>query len=124
MQGDTIKAYGGGDYLRDYIYIDDVVDAFLYACISDTADTVINVASGVGTTVKEVFQMISDEVEKNKGVCCNIKDTDWPKNINIIEKRNFIASIELLKSLSKWAPSTPLEFGIKSLVAHYNKENS
>jgi len=120
MQGDTIKAYGGGDYLRDYIYIDDVVDAFLCACISDTADTVINVASGVGTTVKEVFKMISDEVAKNKGVHCNIKDTDWPENINIIEKRNFIASNNKLKSMLGWKVNVPLKAGIQRLVKHYS----
>jgi nucleoside-diphosphate-sugar epimerase len=120
MQGDTIKAYGGGDYLRDYIYIDDVVDAFLCACISDTADTVINVASGVGTTVKEVFQMISDEVEKNKGVCCNVKDTDWPENINIIEKRNFIASNNKLKSMPGWKVNVPLKIGVQRLVQYYS----
>ena len=28
IQGDEINAYGGGNYLRDYIYIDDVVNAF------------------------------------------------------------------------------------------------
>jgi UDP-glucose 4-epimerase len=120
MQGDTINAYGGGDYLRDYIYIDDVVDAFLYVCISDSPDTVINVASGVGTTVKEVFQMISDEVEKNKAVCCNIKDVDWPENINIIEKRNFIASNDKLKSMPGWKVNTPLKTGIQRLVQHHS----
>jgi UDP-glucose 4-epimerase len=120
MQGGTINAYGGGDYLRDYIYIDDVVDAFLCACISDSSDTVINVASGVGTTVKEVFQMISDEVEKNKGVCCNVKDTDWPENINIIEKRNFIASNNKLKSMLGWKVNVPLKTGIQKLVQHYS----
>ena len=67
VRGDTINTYGGGNYLRDYIYIDDVVNAFLCANISDNSYAVTNVASGVGTTVKEVFEMISNEVEKNKG---------------------------------------------------------
>jgi nucleoside-diphosphate-sugar epimerase len=120
MQGETINAYGGGDYLRDYIYIDDVVDAFLRSCIFDSPDTVINVASGVGTKVKEVFQMISNEVEKNQGICCNIKDTDWPENTNIIEKRNFIASNNKLKSKFVWKVNTPLKTGIYKLVQHYS----
>ncbi len=120
MQGETINAYGGGDYLRDYIYIDDVVDAFLRSCIFDSPDTVINVASGVGTKVKEVFQMISNEVEKNQGICCNIKDTDWPENTNIIEKRNFIASNNKLKSMFGWKVNMPLKTGIHKLVQHYS----
>lgn len=120
IQGDAINIYGGGNYLRDYIYIDDVIDAFLCACIYDSSDTVINVASGIGTTVKEVFQMISEEVERNKGVCCIVKDTDWPENINIIEKRNFIASNNKLKLMIGWRAKVPLKVGIQKLVQHYS----
>lgn len=120
MQGETINVYGGGEYLRDYIYIDDVVDAFLCACISDSSDTVINVASGIGTTLKEVFQMIAGEVEKSTGISANIVDTSWPQNINIIETRNFIASNKKLKSMLGWKVNVPLKIGIQRLVKHYN----
>ena len=92
MQGHGISAYGGGNYLRDYIYIDDVVDAFLSSGIADSPYTVLNVASGIGSTVKEVFEMIAGEVEKSTGISANIVDTSWPQNINIIETRDFIGS--------------------------------
>ena len=120
MQGETINVYGGGEYLRDYIYIDDVVEAFLCACISDSSDTVINVASGTGTSIKEVFQMIAGEVEKSTGISANIVDTSWPQNINIIETRNFIASNKKLKSMLGWKVNVPLKIGIQRLVKHYN----
>ena len=120
MQGKTINVYGGGEYLRDYIYIDDVVEAFLCACISDSSDTVINVASGIGTSIKEVFQMIASEVEKSTGISANIVDTSWPQNINIIETRNFIASNKKLKSMLGWKVNVPLKIGIQRLVQHYN----
>ena len=42
--------------------------------------------------------------------------------INKIEKRNFVGSVELLKSLSGWSPSISLEEGIKFLVNHNAKE--
>ena len=29
LAGDIVSLYGGGNYIRDYIYIDDVVDAFI-----------------------------------------------------------------------------------------------
>ena len=47
---------------------------------------------------------------------------DWPQGINKIEKRNFIGSVELLKSLSGWLPSISLEEGIKFLVNNDAKE--
>lgn len=120
MQGHTIDAYGGGNYLRDYIYIDDVVDAFLCSGIADSPYTVLNVASGIGTTVKEVFEMIAGEVEKSTGISANIVETSWPQNINIIETRNFIASNKKLKSMLGWKVNVPLKIGIQRLVKHYN----
>lgn len=119
IQGDTINVYGGGNYLRDYVYIDDVVDAFLCASMSDSSDTIINVASGIGTTVKEVFQMIVNEVERSGETCCDIQNVNWPEGVNIIEKRNFVASNSRLKSMCGWRSNTSLEAGIRKLVQHY-----
>jgi UDP-glucose 4-epimerase len=123
MQGHTVNAYGGGNYLRDYIYIDDVVDAFLCSGIADSPHTVLNVASGIGTTVKAVFEMIAGEVGESTGISANIIDTDWPQNINIIETRNFIASNKKLKSMLGWKVNVPLKTGIQRLVKHYSLPN-
>ena len=120
IQGDEINAYGGGNYLRDYIYIDDVVDAFLCSGISDMPHTVLNVASGIGTTVKAVFEMIANEVGENAGIYSNVINTDWPQDVNIIEKRNFIASNKNLKSMHGWKVNVPLKIGIQRLVKHFS----
>jgi UDP-glucose 4-epimerase len=119
MQGHSISAYGGGNYLRDYIYIDDVVDAFLCSGIADSPHIILNVASGIGTTVKAVFEMIAGEVEKSTGISANIVDTSWPQNINIIETRDFIGSNKKLKSMLGWKVNVPLKIGIQRLVKHY-----
>ena len=124
----NLQIYGNGEYLRDYIYIDDVVNAFLHASVMnydillDRNDITLNVASGKGTSVKEVFSLISNEVEKITGIRGAIKNVAWPKGVNEIEKRSYIASIELIKSLTGWEPSVSLEEGIQLLVKHYSKE--
>jgi len=122
------QVYGNGSYIRDYIYIDDVVSAFLYASIIEydeirrTSEITFNVASGVGVSVKDVFSLISSEVNKITGNKLQVKNAPWPKGVNEIEKRNFIGSAERLKLLSGWTPSVSLEDGVCSLVHHYSKE--
>jgi len=122
------QVYGNGSYIRDYIYIDDVVSAFLYASIIEydeirrTSEITFNVASGVGVSVKDVFSLISSEVNKITGNKLQVKNAPWPKGVNEIEKRNFIGSAERLKLLSGWTPSVSLEDGVCSLVDHYSKE--
>ncbi len=124
----NLQIYGNGDYLRDYIYIDDVVNAFLHASVMDNDILLnknqisLNVASGKGTPVKEVFDLISREIEKITGIRGDIENVAWPEEVNEIEKRNYIGSIELIKSLTGWQPSVSLEEGIRLLVKHYSKE--
>jgi nucleoside-diphosphate-sugar epimerase len=124
----NLQIYGNGDYLRDYIYIDDVVNAFLHASVMDydillnKNQISLNVASGKGTPVKEVFELISREIEKITGIRGDIENVAWPEEVNEIEKRNYIGSIELIKSLTGWQPSVSLEEGIRLLVKHYSKE--
>jgi len=124
----NLHIYGNGEYLRDYIYIDDVVNALLHSSVMNYNNLLnrnnitLNVASGKGVSVIEVFKLISNEVEKITGTRGTIKNVGWPKGINAIEKRNYVASIELFKSLTGWEPSVSLDKGIQLLIKHYSKE--
>ena len=130
FENKSLQVYGKGDYVRDYIYIDDAVSAFLYASIIDygeirkKSEIIFNVASGKGMSVKDVFTLISNEVGKFTGVQLEVKNAPWPNGINIIEKRNFIGSARRLKLMSGWSSSTSIEEGICLLVKHYSKEYS
>jgi dTDP-L-rhamnose 4-epimerase len=54
-QGKEINIFEDGEESRDFVYIDDVVEAtFLAATESAAAGEILNVGSGVGTTVNEV----------------------------------------------------------------------
>jgi len=119
--GGNLKVFGNGSYLRDYVYIDDVVSAFLHAGVTDKAESTFNVASGISTTVKEVFNLISIEVEKITGVTGVTENVSWPKDVNRIEKRNYITSFEKIKSVAGWSPKISLEEGIRRLVKHYSE---
>ena len=128
FENKKIPIYGAGNYIRDYVYIDDVVKAFLlssvfnYKEIRQSSEIVFNVSSGKGTHVKTVFSMIAKEVEKITGTNSQIESVPWPSQVNDIEKRNFIGSSKRLKSLTGWAPETSILDGIHLLVNHYSKD--
>ena len=121
IEGKNLKIYGTGKYIRDYIYIDDVVNAFLSASLTESSEFVFNVASGVGTSVKDAFLLTMNEAKKYNKLSTKVTFEDWPYGTSEIEKRNFIGSIKLLKSESKWSPSVPLKVGINKLLEHYVK---
>ena len=128
FESKEISLYGSGKYIRDYIYIDDVVKALInvsvvnYSVIRQNSKAVLNVSSGRGVQIKTVFNLITKEVGKITGENLKIKNIPWPNEVSEIEKRNFIGSAELLKSLTGWAAKTSLEEGIKSLVDYYTKD--
>jgi len=117
LAGDIVSLYGGGNYIRDYIYIDDVVDAFILASISSkSAGEVFNVGSGVGTSVRDAFNAVTQEVYRQTNKIIEMKDVPWPENSPKIDMRNFIASIEKARTCLGWSPKVSLQTGIATTV--------
>ena len=117
LAGDIVSLYGGGNYIRDYIYIDDVVDAFILASISSkSAGEVFNVGSGVGTSVRDAFNAVTQEVYRQTNKIIEMKDVPWPKNSPKIDMRNFTASIKKAHTCLGWSPKVSLQTGIATTV--------
>ncbi len=55
--GHSLKLYGAGQAVRDYIYIDDVIDAMLLATTYSGSSTV-NISAGTGHSVIEIVKAI------------------------------------------------------------------
>ncbi len=65
LKGGSIVVHGDGDQTRDYVYIDDVVDALEAAATAPNVDRlVINVGSGVETSVNALVQAVGSVVGK------------------------------------------------------------
>ena len=118
-RGQALTLFGDGKYVRDYVYISDVINAFLLAGVTpELGGRVLNVGSGVGTTVLQAFQTLSAEAKRILGKSVNIDHVEWPINADPIERRNFTADIANFRSLG-WQPKVSLDFGIASLIEEY-----
>jgi UDP-glucose 4-epimerase len=66
LKGGSIVVHGDGKQTRDFVYIDDVVDALVRAATAENIDReVINVGSGVETSVNELIRKISVVISKD-----------------------------------------------------------
>ena len=54
LAGEPCTIYGDGEQTRDYVYVDDVVDAFVRAS-DEGGGLVINIGTGVETSVNELY---------------------------------------------------------------------
>lgn len=123
LKGNDIYLFGGGEYFRDYIYIDDVVDALIKIALSKNLKRKkYNICSGIGTTLFDTFKLIilkAKKTVKSKSIIINKK---WPMNIELIEKRNFIGDNTNLKNDLKWSPKINLENGIVKTINFLKKK--
>lgn len=59
QRGGTIMVHGDGTQTRDYVYVDDVVNAMIAAATApDLNNRVINVGSGQETSVRDLVQLV------------------------------------------------------------------
>ncbi|MCV7219558.1 NAD-dependent epimerase/dehydratase family protein [Mycolicibacterium elephantis] len=63
IEGSVPTVYGDGESTRDYVYVGDVVDAFVRAAAADSTVTgIVNVGTGLQTSVTKVHRLIAAAV--------------------------------------------------------------
>lgn len=62
LSGTPVPVMGSGDMVRDYIYVDDAISMAASFLGRDTAHRVYNIGSGVGVSVNDVLNTITEVV--------------------------------------------------------------
>jgi UDP-glucose 4-epimerase len=125
LEGKDLTVYGDGNYLRDYVYITDVINGLLFAGITPgLKGQVYNVASGVGTTVKRAFELVAEQAATITGIPVRVNYATWPTGVASIEFRKFAADISKYVAATDWKPVTNLNEGIALLIAEFMKRGS
>lgn len=115
MNGETLTVFGEGDQLRDYIYIDDLVDSLLAAAKLDNFDeAVLNIGSGVGTRFSDMAKTVVEIVGKG-----NVEHVPWPTEFSTVETGAYVTDITKAKKTLNWEPRTNISDGIKKTVDFY-----
>ena len=106
LRGESVTIYGDGGESRDYVFIDDVVDAALAAAHGDPATCLIG--SGVATPTRRIFDLVAEATSYDRA----------PRYEPA--RPGEIRGIALLPRLAGerwgWRPRTPLERGIPLAV--------
>jgi nucleoside-diphosphate-sugar epimerase len=111
----------GGEQVRDYIYIDDLIDAYLMAAVVPLKNVaeIINIGSGKGISLKEIALNIAKQI----GVDENLLQFEvLPYRSD--EIMYSVANIEKAKNLLGWKPKTSLEKGIENMIRWYKRRKA
>lgn len=99
--------YGHGNQLRNFTFVDDVVEANVLAFENKIEHAFMNIATGVMTSVKELATIMI----RLSGL--SIEPTYEKARDGDIEKSQ--ADISLAKNLINWVPKTTLEEGLEKI---------
>ena len=99
--------YGDGNQLRNFTFVDDVVEANVLAFENKIEHAFMNIATGVMTSVKELAAIMI----RLSGL--SIEPTYEKARDGDIEKSQ--ADISLAKNLINWVPKTTLEEGLEKI---------
>jgi nucleoside-diphosphate-sugar epimerase len=102
-----------GKQLRDFCYIEDVVDAMLRAALSpDARGHIINIASGVPVPIREVVKKVVTMTGGGTPLWGSYPYREG-------ENMELYADISLAKSLLGWEPNVAFEDGLKKTIDYY-----
>lgn len=116
ITGQTIQLYGGGDQIRDFNHVDDVVSAFLAAATEPACHGRYFNLSGDKCSLKEVADLLIAAAGKG-----SVDVIPFPEERKKIDIGNFYGNSDLFQAIARWQPRVPLCEGIKDTVAYYRQ---
>jgi UDP-glucose 4-epimerase len=109
LRGQSLPVWGDGSNTRDYIYIDDVVEAFVKAIDYKGDIRIFNVGSGVGASVLEIVAAVTNLTGKDLDMdFLPARESDPPSNV---------LDVTLAKSELGWGTRTTLREGLGKSIA-------
>jgi nucleoside-diphosphate-sugar epimerase len=116
MDGNVIRVFGDGGQLRDYVFVDDVVEAMVRcAATPRAAGEVVNVGSGQSTRFRDMVTEVLACVNRGRA-----EFVPWPEDYERVETGDISVDISKLTALTSWQPRYGLKDGIQRTFAYYS----
>lgn len=115
LDGTPIKVFGDGRILRDFLYVEDCVEALVRCALSERANgEVFNVGVDRPTSFLELAQVLTRLCD---GATWELAPFSPERKAQ--EPGDFYSDITKIRTLVGWEPVTPLEEGLRRTLAYY-----
>jgi UDP-glucose 4-epimerase len=117
LDGTPIPIFGTGEILRDFLYVDDCVDALVRAAAEPAAaGEILNVGDDRSSTFLEVARILSELVPGTQ-----IVFTEFSPERKAQEPGDFVSDISKIRRLLGWEPKVGLREGLARTVEFYRE---
>ncbi|MFC1461398.1 NAD-dependent epimerase/dehydratase family protein [Verrucomicrobiota bacterium] len=117
MENKTIKVFGDGRQVRDYIYVDDLANAFILASVTEQCrGAVFNVGSGKGIRFRDMVETVIDLVKGGR-----VEYVPWPSEYINVETGDYVSDNHRIASLTNWRAEVDFESGVSQTFEYYRQ---
>lgn len=117
IDGEPIQVFGDGQIKRDFLYVDDCIDAILLSAITDAAvGEILNVGDDQPTN----FVQLADAIIAAAGTG-RWQFAPFSAERKAQEPGDFYSDITKIRRLLGWEPTTPLGDGLSRTIAYYRQ---
>ena len=120
LEGRPIPVFGTGRILRDFLYVDDCVEALVaVAAEPGVVGEVVNVGNDRASTFLEVAETLREIVPGTE-----IEFTDFSPERKAQEPGDFVSDITKIRRLTGWEPRIGLREGLERTVDFYRSHRA
>lgn len=116
LRGQMISLYGGGKQLRDFNYVDDVVDSMLLAISSDKClGKVFNLGSARAYSLVQFVDILKQHCK------FTVESIPFPEDKKIIDIGDYYGDFARFREATGWQPRVDLEEGLERTIVFYRE---
>jgi UDP-glucose 4-epimerase len=108
LRGQKIEIWGDGSVVRDFVYVDDVVDALGAAIVDRSDQRIFNIGSGKGHSLRDIIETVERQLAMTL-------DIEWQAQ-RPFDLPASIVNIDRARNVLGWHPKTTLESGLGKTV--------
>ena len=117
LDGEMVPVFGDGRILRDFLYVEDLVECLLMTAATESSyGEVFNVGGGVPVSFHELAQKIVEVVGSGR-----VGFTEFTRERKEVEPGDYYTDVSKIKKIVGWRPRTDLAEGIRRTADFYRK---
>ena len=117
IEGKPLLVFGDGKQVRDFNYVDDVVEAMLTCALSSDADgQIFNLGADDPINLKDTAQLLVDVAQTG-----SYEIVPFPEDRKAIDIGDYYADYRKIRSKLGWKPAVPLGEGLKRTLEYYRQ---
>ena len=124
VRGGPLILYKNYSCVRDYVFVDDVITAFLLAGTSNapTNGQYFLIGTGVAHRIMDAVNLVADRVALRRGGHRPAVEIDPAAPIEAVEWRHFVADTSRFHAATGWSPQVSLLEGVDRTIDYFLNE--